>query len=126
MAMNGNINPRQRAAIAALMSSPTVKAAAEKVNVGSRTLYRWMANPEFQAALQAAEDETMAEAARLLLAGHTQALATLAALMKNARNEQVRRQSAKDWLDLWLRVHELRSLEKRLIELEIRLNVNQE
>ena len=127
MAINGSeLTTRQRTAITALLSGPSVKHAAKVVKIGERTLYRWLHEPAFQAALQAAENDAMDEASRMLLAGQSKALYTLAELMGKAASEQVRRQAAKDWLDLWLKVRELRDLEKRLIELEVKLHVNQE
>ena len=68
----------------------------------------------------------MDAASRRLLAGQSQALDTLGDLMQGATSEQVRRQAARDWLDMWLKVRELRDLENRITELEARLNVNQE
>ena len=118
------LTTRQRAAIAALLAAPSVLAAAHNAGVGARTLYRWLEDPTFRKALQEAEDLAIDAASRRLLSGQSQALDTLGELMTSATSEQVRRQAARDWLDLWLKVRELRDMEKRITELEDRLNVN--
>ena len=120
------LTPRQRAAIAALLAAPSILAAAHNAGIGARTLYRWMEDPLFRKALQDAEGLAVDAASRRLLAGQSQALDTLGDLMQGATSEQVRRQAARDWLDMWLKVRELRDLENRITELEARLNVNQE
>ena len=122
--VNPQLTPRQRVALTALLSAPSVKAAARELKVADRTLYRWLEEPVFRQALQDAEEMMMDETNRLLLAGRSKALHTLMELMDKAMSEQVRRQAACDWLDLWLKVRELRDMEKRITELEDRLNVN--
>jgi hypothetical protein len=64
-------------ALAALLSSPSVALAAEKVGVGERTLYRWLAeDEEFKSAYAQARREAIAQAAAVL-----QNSATLAAVV---------------------------------------------
>jgi hypothetical protein len=70
MATNGNpekLTPRQRRAIAALLSSRDVKAAALAAKVGARTLYRWLDDQSFRNALSAAESEAIDTATRRLI-----------------------------------------------------------
>ncbi len=50
LAANGRLSRNQEAALAALLTEPTVAGAAEKVRVGGRTLEQWLAeSPEFVA-----------------------------------------------------------------------------
>jgi hypothetical protein len=50
-APNGTLTARQRRAIAALLTEPTVTAAAKTAKVGRRTLQTWLTLPHFRAAL---------------------------------------------------------------------------
>lgn len=124
MATNGNpgseLSPRQRRAIAALLSEPDVKAAAKAANIGYRTINRWLAElPEFRAALTQAEGATIDAAGRRLLAGQDSALNVLAEIMDNHDNRPGdRMRAAAAWLDFALRWRELRNVEERLADLE--------
>jgi transposase-like protein len=50
----GKLGPKKEAAILALLSSQSVEDAARDAGVTPRTLFRWMKEPEFEAALRAA------------------------------------------------------------------------
>ena len=51
MAGNGrNLKPKQEGAIIALMSHSTVEEAARSIKIPPRSLYRWLAEPTFEAA----------------------------------------------------------------------------
>jgi hypothetical protein len=115
----GELTPRQRRAIAALLASRDVKAAAAAASVGERTLYRWLAqDPQFRAALTQAETELIGESTRRLIAGQALALDTLEGLMAGAQRDSDRRLAAAAWLDFVLRWRELTNVEQRLAELE--------
>ncbi len=47
-----NLTDKQEALLAALLTEPTLKAAAAKAGVGRTTAYRWMQQPAFRAAYQ--------------------------------------------------------------------------
>jgi hypothetical protein len=58
--MTGTGKTRKREqAIAALLESPTITEAAQVVGVGEKTLRRWLAEPEFQAAYRDARQEAV-------------------------------------------------------------------
>lgn len=61
------LNPAQRKAIAALVTEGTITAAAAAVGVSRRTVHRWLQNPDFRAALAAAEGQAMQELSRALV-----------------------------------------------------------
>ncbi len=48
MADPGHLSPNQEKALAALLASPTVVAAAERSGLGERTIYRYLKDPEFK------------------------------------------------------------------------------
>ena len=121
MAINGNpgLTSRQRRAIAALLSSRDVKAAALAAHVGERTLYRWMGEPGFRAALSLAEGGAIDGATRRLLTLTDPAITTIALVMADHGNPAgVRLRAAQAVLDYLLRLRELRNIETRLEALE--------
>lgn len=59
MADSVTLTKRQRAAIAAILSTPTLQQAADQVGVTRRTLYRWLNQAEFRAALAEAQSDAL-------------------------------------------------------------------
>ena len=57
---------RRKAAIAALLSSPSVQEAAVLAGVAENTLHRWLRQPDFMGELRAAEDAAIGAAVRRL------------------------------------------------------------
>src|SRR5262245_18385411 len=55
---NKKLTPRQARAIPAIMSEPTIHAAANKAGVARKTLYRWLEQPVFAAPLREARAQT--------------------------------------------------------------------
>jgi hypothetical protein len=68
---------QEEGAIAALLSEPTIEAAARKARVGERTLLRWMAEPEFKAQYRAARRSVVEGAIGRLQQAATQAVDSL-------------------------------------------------
>ena len=73
----GRRSQREDAALAALLSEPTIAAAATKAGIGESTLLRWMAEPEFKARLRAARRQLVEGAIGRLQQAATQAVSTL-------------------------------------------------
>ena len=122
MAHNRDLTPRQRRTITALLSSRNIQEAAQVAKVGTRTLFRWLKNDtDFRAALLEAENRTIDEATRRLLAGQEQALDTLESIMTKADKQSDKRLAAIAWLEIALRWCELRDFEQRLLKLEEKL-----
>jgi hypothetical protein len=71
---------KKEAAIAALLSEPTVAAAAQKAAVAESTLRRWLTLPDFQAAYSAERRSLLERTASRLLSASTHAVN---ALIKN-------------------------------------------
>jgi len=112
------LTPKQKKGLAAMLTCSTITAAALQARVAEKTLYRWLAMPEFAAELRTKQASIIDAAAGRLVQGLTQALDTLADLMTGAESETVRRQAASEWLANCLKIREQTDLEKRLIELE--------
>lgn len=122
MANNGkakDLSPRQRRAIAALLTEIDTRAAARAAGVGYRTLHRWLAeNSAFRKELAQAEGEVIKAAGRRLLAGLPSTQEVLFSIAVRGAEESQRRQAAQAWLENALRWHEAASLEQRIDELE--------
>jgi uncharacterized coiled-coil protein SlyX len=117
----GKLTPRQRRAIAALISERSTIAAAEVAGIGERTIRRYLADPAFNAALAAAETEIINRAGRQLLAGQERALSELYQVMTTAPRPSDRLRAAMAWLDYVLQYRNQAATEQRLAEIEIAL-----
>ncbi len=59
-AERGSRRPKQEeAAISALLSEPTIEAAATRAGIGGSTLRRWLTEPEFKARYRAARRQVV-------------------------------------------------------------------
>ena len=113
MAQNGVLSPAQRRAVVAVLASRTVTAAAEKAEVSLRTLTRWLADPDFQAALTAAEADLLAVTTRQLLSSTMAALGVVGTIMTGDGPPGVRLRAATTWLDQARTWYETKTLEAR-------------
>ena len=117
--MNG-ISRKQDTAIGALLSQPTILAAAESVGVGESTLRRWLKDRDFLAAYRAARREAVSQAV-----GHLQGACSVAVLALTDISQDVnspasaRVSAARTVLDLALKGVELEDLAVRVEELEL-------
>lgn len=123
MAENGTseveLNSRQHRAITALLTTRNISEAATVAQVGERTLYRWLSEPAFRAALSAAEGAAIDAATRSLLALQAGAIDTIEALMNDSEQPgAVRLRAAQSVLDYLLQLRDLRNMENRLAALE--------
>jgi hypothetical protein len=75
------LSPPEAPALAAVLTAPTLTAAAAAANVPYTTLRRWVRRPAFRAALFAAARNAAAAAAATLCASAGRATATLAGLL---------------------------------------------
>lgn len=64
--MENSLRPRQTAAIAALLASGKVTDAAAAGGVTTKTVYAWLKQPDFSAALRTAESEALRGLSRRL------------------------------------------------------------
>ena len=119
MAQNGVLSPAQRRAVAAIMATRTTTAAAAQADVSLRTLQRWLTDPDFKAALAAAEADVLAVTTRAVLALTLSAVDTLKAAIDDLEaGHGVKVRAADLLLTHGGRWYELRTLETRLQALE--------
>ncbi len=82
---NSKLDPSQVQAIAALLTEKDTKSAAAKAGISVESLYRWLKDADFKAALDAAETEVIAQVIRRLAGNAGDALDTLIAIHKTRR-----------------------------------------
>jgi hypothetical protein len=113
------ISPRRKKAIAALLTEKDIRSAAKKVAVNERTLYRWLADPNFHAELLKAEGDMIDAATRHLVRLQQPAIDTIKTILDcDDTSPNTRLRAAQTILDYLIKLRELRNLESRLVALE--------
>ena len=118
--MAKNKHQVETALVSALASGATVAQAALRAGVSERTVYRRLEKPEFQARIDALQDEMIQQVASVLTAAAQVGVQSLVALQDPSTAPNVRRSAARDLLELGLRLREAADWEKRLAALENR------
>jgi len=122
MANNGELTPKQKRFIQALLTSRTVHDAAKLAQVGTRTADRWIADPAVKLALAEAQSAALGAVTRQLVDAMTDAIATLEGIHLDGDNPATARVSAaRAILDSGLKYAELVDLAERVTELEKRV-----
>ena len=110
---------QEEAAIAALLSEPTIAEAAGKAGIGERTLLRWLAEPEFKARYREVRRQVVEHAVSALQQAASKAVAVLVTLTEDAAAPPAARVSAaKAILDQAFKGTELLDLATRIEQLE--------
>jgi hypothetical protein len=116
------LSGKQMTAIAALISEPTTKAAAEKAKIAEGTIHRWLNDPAFFAALKESRERVFEATLAALQGGSGKAVKTLCDVMDDATAPAAARVSAaKTVLDLALRARDQLELSERLKAMEEQL-----
>ena len=108
---------KEDAALAALLSEPTIEAAARKAGIGESTLLRWMAEPTFKARYRAARRSVVESAVGRLQQAATQAVDSLTRNL-TCGIPAVEVGAAKSVLDQAIKAVELVDLAERVEQLE--------
>lgn len=106
------------AIVSALLSCPTLEAAAVECGLSVRQLYERRQDPQFMKQLQEAQSAALAGTVRYLQHHTATAAQTLAELCQNAQQEQTRLQAARALLEQAARLTETVDFDRRLFELE--------
>lgn len=110
-------------AIAAIVSHPTIKAAAGACGVTEKTMHAWLNEPEFSKKVRTAQEEIARESIGRVLNTIGCALDVLVEVATDKEsNASTRVSAAKALLDQSLRVYELETVQRRLDALERRLH----
>lgn len=118
------ITTKQQKAITALLSERTAGLAAKRAGIAERTLYNWLADPAFRAALRSAESEVLDTVTRRLSAGQTLALDTLEKLIQSARHESTKLTACVSWLNMFIKYRDIKDIDERLTALEAAIHDN--
>ncbi len=114
---------REEAAIRALMTNPTVEAAAVATGVGQSTLRRWLSRPEFASRLARAQRDAFQGTVNALVGRNIRALATLDRLMGcgapavECRAAEAWLSHAMRWSAEWQQREELEALRRQVAQL---------
>lgn len=113
------LKPKQLAAIDALLTERTKRAAATKAGVSERQLYKWLQDPLFKSALIEAEAAARNEIKRRIVKRAENLADTIADIMESEEASPAVRLSAAARLgDLFFRSDEQADLEQRITALE--------
>lgn len=118
------ITVKQQKAITALLTERTARDAARTAGVNEKTLYTWLNEPNFKAALRSAEKTILDDVTRRLSAGQRLALDTLEKLVKSARHESTKLRASVAWLEMSLKFRDMKDIDERLTALEAAINDN--
>lgn len=113
------LSRKQETAIVALISQPTIPAAAKVTGVADITLWRWMQHPRFQRAYRDARRHVVEAALVEVQAATSEAVQTLRSVMNDPDAPPASRvAAARCVLDTALKGVELMDMETRIAELE--------
>ncbi len=117
-----NLTPPQCRALTALLTTRTVEMAAEKCDVPTRTIFRWLSDDmDFREAYRLARSEVVGHAITALQVAASESVEVLRAVMHNEdAPAHARVQAAKVVLDTAVEAVRAESLERRLRLLESR------
>lgn len=114
-----NLTLRQQKALACLLSEPTIEGAAKAAKVSKVTLYEWMKEPAFKAALDEARHLLFGDGLASLKAAMGEAVGALRkALSEPDATVANKIAAATKLIELALRSHETLEIETRLSALE--------
>lgn len=108
------LTPPQHKAIAALLTEPTVRKAAEVAGVKERTVYNWLKQSAFQAEYRVARSAAVQQAIARLQQFSGSAAATLVSLMASGNPAPIRLAAASKVIDLAVKTVELEDLRDEL------------
>jgi|SRR6266545_991893 len=112
------LTARQHKALAALISEPSIRKAAEASGVPERTLYAWLKDPAFDAEYRLMRREAAQQAIALVQKYSGSAAATLVQLMSSSHPAAIRLAAASKVIDLALRTVEIEDLRDELERLK--------
>lgn len=113
------LSAKQQTALAALLASPTVNAAAEAAGVTARTMFRYLADPVFNRAFRDGRRAAVDHSLAALQTATAEAVEALRRAMKCGK-PTVEVMAARSVLELSIRAVELQDVIERIEELERR------
>lgn len=123
MAANGT-NKRERVALA-LASGLSIRRAAKRCHVGTRTIFRWLENQDFRHRVHEVRTQLFHRAVGQMSRISSKAVSVLNRLL-DSESERIRLTSARVILEVGIKARENLELAQRLDELEKCLNAHGE
>jgi hypothetical protein len=117
------LSRRQLKAIPFLIGSPTYTQGCEKAKINKTTLYKWLKNPEFRTELDRQRSEIVEAAFGMIAQNIEKAVSTLVGLLDTG-DDRVKRLTANDIVNHFLKRRELVDLEERIERIEERLETS--
>ena len=114
-------NPRQQKLLVELLKNPDIQAASRAAGIGRTTAYRWLEDSAFAAELSRLRNDTLKEALDSVKSLTSRAAAELLRLL-DTPDERLRRLLCNDILSHAIKVRELEQIERRLLQLEEKIN----
>ena len=112
----------KQTAIAALLTNPSIAAAASAAGIAERTIYRWLKIHGFQQAYAAARQECVKQALATIQQAMSTAVDVLSEVMSDPKAPaSARISAARTVIDNGIKVSEIEKIEQRLSALERRL-----
>jgi transposase-like protein len=122
MGMKGQDRDPKKERVAALLATgATVKATARKAGVGERTVYKWLAIPEFQAAVRTQRNRVVDRIVGRLVRSADLAITALCKSVKGEESDAVRVRAADVLLSHLNRLREHQELAEQVRELQEKL-----
>jgi hypothetical protein len=120
----GELSPRQRTALEAILAGRTCAAAASAAGVTERTLFAWRRQPGFVRALQEGQDDIFASSRGDLRATAGDAVKALREIInQESAPASARVRAALGTLEYLHRTVELEEMEARMLEIEDALGI---
>jgi hypothetical protein len=104
--------------IAALLTNPSIEAAAKSVGIGNATAWRWMQDPNFATQYREARREVMRHATARLQEAAREAVECLRDVQRTGESESARVSAARTILEQALKAADLEDVQERLDVLE--------
>ena len=118
------IKVSRESAIAALVTSPSIKDAASACGIAEKTMHSWLNEPDFALKLREAQEEVTRQAISRVLLSIGRSIDTLEEVMQDiTNNASPRVAAARTLLEYGFKVYELQTIQQRLDALERRMNV---
>ena len=120
------LTPKQEKAITALLTQPTIEAAATSLGINPATVHRWLQEPGFADAYRSARRAAVGQAVTRLQQMSGGAVAVLVQVMADKANPAATRvNAAKTVLEFSFRAVELEDLAERIAALEQQMGAKQ-
>jgi len=119
MTHNGGLTGNEKKALAALLATTSIRAAADQAGLTRRTVDRYLADPVFRSALTKQQDNVIAATVACLIGGTSKALLALMNALDGPKvSDALKVRAAQVWLGAQFKQVELMALVARVERLE--------